>query len=210
MDFTNRPVYHFVITAKKLGGFVLKTILKTIIDRLVALFFLLVFAPLLLAISFAIVISSKGGAIYTQTRVGRGGKNFQIYKFRSMFVGADRLGYQTADNDKRITPVGRFLRKTSLDELPQFFNVLKGDMSLVGPRPDTPMQKADYSESDWQLRHSVRPGITGLAQVSGRSGLTAEERLGYDLEYAKNNNLVLDIKILAKTVLVALARKGTN
>lgn len=149
--------------------------------------------------------------IFTQQRVGLNGKLFSIYKFRSMDMNNDKQGpYSTRPNDPRITRVGRFIRATSLDELPQLINVLKGEMSLVGPRPDLMVQETDYIPEDWNLRISVRPGITGLAQVNGRSNCTFEERLNYDIEYARSHGLLLDLKILCKTVAVILHRKNTN
>ena len=149
-------------------------------DRTIAFAALIVFLlPVWLPVWLFIILTSPGGAIYRQTRIGKGCKPFELYKFRSMVVGADRHGYQTQDGDARITPIGRIIRRTSIDELPQLLNVLKGDMSLVGPRPDTPMQKSNYTEADWQLRHSVRPGITGLAQIS--LGYTGEAPPGSDV-----------------------------
>jgi lipopolysaccharide/colanic/teichoic acid biosynthesis glycosyltransferase len=186
-------------------------IVKRFLDVVIALFLIAVLAlPVMLPIWILIRLTSKGPAIYRQTRIGKDTKPFQIYKFRSMFVGADRMGYQTDDNDVRITPIGRWIRKTSLDELPQLFNVLRGDISMVGPRPDTPMQEAGYTPEDWKLRHRVRPGITGLAQVSGRSNLGTEERLFYDLEYARKHSLLLDINIIFKTFWIAMMGRGTN
>lgn len=183
---------------------------KTLLDRGAALFLLgVLFVPVFIPLWLLIRATSKGDAIYGQPRVGKGCKAFILYKFRSMYQDADKQGYQTQDADPRITPVGRVLRKTSLDELPQLFNVLKGDMSLVGPRPDTPMQKSNYSEENWQLRHSVRPGITGLAQVNGRSNMGHEERLVYDLEYVRNKSLRLDLMILLRTLRAATGA-GTN
>lgn len=183
---------------------------KTLFDRLVALLALAaLLVPVFLPVWLLIRVTSRGSAIYSQTRIGRDCKPFQLYKFRSMYAGSDAHGFQTQEGDARITPVGRILRKTSLDELPQLFNVLKGDMSLVGPRPDTPMQQKDYSEADWRLRHSVRPGITGLAQVNGRSNMGTAERLAYDLDYARRANFRLDLVILLKTARAAIG-KGTN
>jgi lipopolysaccharide/colanic/teichoic acid biosynthesis glycosyltransferase len=123
-----------------------------------------------------------------------------MYKFRSMVKNAGAIGpYYTASDDPRITRVGRFIRRTSLDELPQLFNVVKGDMSLVGPRPDVPAQRQLYTAEDWQLRCSVRPGITGLAQAELRSEATPEQRLALDLRYAREHSLPMDLCILAKT-----------
>ena len=182
---------------------------KTLFDRVCALTALSVLLPVLLPVWLLICLTSPGGAIYSHARIGKNCQPFQIYKFRSMVIGSDKQGFQTASGDARITPVGRFIRKTSLDELPQLWNVLIGDMSLVGPRPDTPMQKSNYTEENWALRHTVRPGITGLAQVNGRSNISTEDRLAYDLEYARTANLWLDLTILVKTLKVAMG-KNTN
>ena len=123
-----------------------------------------------------------------------------MFKFRSMIIDAsDKGSYQTAPNDPRITRVGRFLRRNSLDELPQLMNVLLGDMSLVGPRPDVFDQRKFYKESDWVRRVSVRPGITGLAQATVRSSATPTQRLDLDLEYVENAGLLLDLKVLVLT-----------
>ncbi len=184
--------------------------LKTLIDRTAALLTLtLLFVPIFVPLWIAICATSRGGAIYSQTRIGLGCAPFQLYKFRSMRVGSDKAGFQTQSGDPRITPIGRFIRKTSLDELPQLLNVLKGDMSLIGPRPDTPMQKSNYTEENWTLRHTVRPGITGLAQVNGRSDISTENRLALDLEYARAHTLAMDLSILLKTLKIALG-KGAN
>lgn len=184
--------------------------MKTLFDRLVAFCALsALLIPVFVPLWLLVALTSKGGAIYGHVRVGKDCRPFTLYKFRSMFVGSDQQGFQTQVGDARITPVGKFLRKTSLDELPQLFNVLKGDMSLVGPRPDTPMQEKDYSPEQWQLRHSVRPGITGLAQVNGRSNISMEDRLAFDLEYVKNHSVIGDFIILLKTVRAAVGN-GTN
>lgn len=184
--------------------------IKTLIDRTAALIALIALAiPLFIPVWLLIVCTSKGGAIYSQIRIGKGCAPFKLYKFRSMAVGSDKQGFQTQEGDSRITTVGRFLRKTSIDELPQLFNVLKGDMSLVGPRPDTPMQESNYSKENWELRHKVRPGITGLAQVNGRSNIGTQERLDLDLEYVKRHNLLIDMVIIIKTLRAAFG-KGTN
>jgi lipopolysaccharide/colanic/teichoic acid biosynthesis glycosyltransferase len=180
---------------------------KSIFDRTVALLaFTVLFIPVVIPVWVLIRATSRGNAIYGQTRIGKGCRPFMLYKFRSMYQGSDAQGFQTQEGDARITPIGRILRKTSVDELPQLFNVLKGDMSLIGPRPDTPMQESNYTPADWQLRHAVRPGITGLAQVNGRSNISTEARLAFDLEYVRTQNFLLDIRILLKTVLIALGR----
>jgi lipopolysaccharide/colanic/teichoic acid biosynthesis glycosyltransferase len=128
-----------------------------------------------------------------------------------MVANADQVGsFRTQEGDHRITKVGRFLRKTSLDELPQLVNVLTGDMSLVGPRPDTPKQEADYTPDEWEARHRVRPGITGLAQATLRSAATPEERIAADLDYARNPSLARDMRILAMTAKQVIGRRGAN
>jgi len=155
----------------------------------------------MILIALAILIESKGAVIYVQERVGQSAKPFQMYKFRSMVAGADQKGpYFTAKGDSRITRVGAFLRKTSLDELPQLFNVLNGDMSLVGPRPDVLAQRSNYTDEEWEKRTRVKPGITGLAQATIRNIGGPGQRLALDLEYVDKASLWLDIKIIILTV----------
>lgn len=175
--------------------------MKRIFDFIVSLIFLILFFPFILLISLAIIIESKGGVLFTQERVGQSAKPFQMYKFRSMIADADQKGpYFTAKGDTRITKVGAFLRKTSLDELPQLMNVLKGDMSLVGPRPDVFAQRSNYSDGQWEKRTSVKPGITGLAQATIRNVGEPGQRTALDLEYVDNASFGLDLKILLLTV----------
>jgi lipopolysaccharide/colanic/teichoic acid biosynthesis glycosyltransferase len=184
---------------------------KRIFDILLCCLSMIVFLPVLAVCAALILITMGWPIFYLQKRVGRYGQPFGIYKFRSMVKNADQIGsYMTSQNDSRITPVGSFLRKTSLDELPQILNVLCGDMSFVGPRPDVPAQQSLHKPEDWELRHTVRPGITGLAQVKYRSKATVEQRLIADLEYARNPSLVLDLKILLGTVNVVLKRSNTT
>lgn len=181
------------------------------IDILASALLLLLLLPLLLALAIAITMEDGADPLFQQERIGLNGKPFLLYKFRSMIKDAASKGsYFTQENDTRITNIGRFLRKTSLDEIPQLFNVLRGDMSLIGPRPELPAQHADYTPQQWQLRHQVRPGITGLAQVSGRSAITAEQRLECDLAYAGSPSLKQDIFIATQTVMQVLARKNVN
>lgn len=183
--------------------------MKRLFDIVCSAIFLLLLWPLLAVLALWVVLDSPGGAFYRQKRVGLGGRVFTILKFRSMVVDADQKGsFRTAAGDARITRAGRFLRKTSLDEIPQFWNVFVGDMSLVGPRPDTPSQESDYSPEEWQKRCSVRPGITGLAQATKRSAASPEERLAADLQYAQAPSLALDLKILALTVKQVVSRGG--
>jgi len=184
--------------------------MKRAFDVLVSLLALVVLSPLLVAAAAAIAIESGRPVFFRQVRLGLGGREFGMYKFRSMVKDAASIGpWHTADGDPRITRVGRILRRTSIDELPQLFNVLEGDMSLVGPRPDVPAQRGLYSDEDWAVRCSVRPGITGLAQALLRSEATTERRLELDLRYARFHSLLLDLKIIGWT-LGRLKGKGAN
>lgn len=184
--------------------------MKRLLDLVVALLVLLVLLPVFAMACLAIRLDSRGPAIFRQERVGLGGKTFQIFKFRTMIDGAAALGpYYTAANDGRITRVGRILRKTSMDELPQLMNVICGEMSLVGPRPNVFAQRADYSEGEWERRNSVRPGITGLAQATLRSEASPEQRIALDLEYIERQSLWMDLKIACMTV-GQLIRRGGN
>jgi lipopolysaccharide/colanic/teichoic acid biosynthesis glycosyltransferase len=182
---------------------------KRIFDLAVSVVLLIFLWPILVILAIWIAVDSPGGAIYRQKRVGLGGKVFEVYKFRSMVSDADKIGgYSTTDGDNRITAPGSLIRKASLDELPQLWNVIKGDMSLVGPRPDTPMQEENYSAEEWAKRCSVRPGITGLAQATLRSSATPEERTRLDLEYVDGAGIGLDLKVLGLTVRQVLFRGG--
>lgn len=182
---------------------------KRAFDLCVSLLGMSLLLPLFLVLVLLVRIDSPGPALFRQKRVGKGGKEFEILKLRTMVVDAERLGgYFTTAGDPRITRLGGFLRRTSLDELPQLINVLKGEMSLVGPRPDTPMQREGYRTSDWIKRTSVRPGITGLAQARLRSGATTEERLALDLAYVDRPTLTLDLVILCETAGSLFVRKA--
>ncbi len=176
-------------------------ILKRLIDICASTIALLLLFPLLLCVALAIRIDSGGPVLFRQVRIGRGCAEFNILKFRSMVPDAPRLGgHSTVRNDPRITRVGAFIRRTSVDELPQFVNVLLGDMSLIGPRPDVPAQRSEYSEQQWRERHTVRPGITGLAQSTLRSDATPAQRCELDLRYVRERSLWLDIKIVLGTM----------
>lgn len=184
---------------------------KRVLDFLIATVSLLALAPVFILIAAAIRLSDGGPAFYAQERVGIGLRRFRLLKFRSMRTDADKSGWSTARNDSRITPLGRLLRTTSIDELPQLVNVLLGHMSLVGPRPMVPPQVAQLKGDEAWHRHRVRPGITGPAQVSGRSALAEDIALALDLEYAKAEpSIRRDLAILARTALIVLERRGAN
>ena len=196
-------------------------IFKRVFDFIFSFLGLIVLLPFFILIVFLIKISSKGPAIYSHTRYGLNGKTFPAFKFRSMVLNADKVLVdflkdnpslkeewekdQKLKNDPRITRVGNFLRKTSLDELPQLFNVLLGQMSLVGPRPIVKNEK--YGDV-YKLYKSVRPGITGLWQVSGRNNTTYEERVNFDKEYVENWTFFNDLFILIRTIKVVIFREG--
>lgn len=171
----------------------------------------LIAIPALIVIPLVIRLTSTGKAVFKQTRVGKNGKEFQIYKFRTMLIPEERIdanGDVLEPNDS-ITKIGAFLRRTSLDELPQLFNILKGDMSFVGPRPMIPSQVAKISEYQ-KTRHRMRPGVTGLAQVNGRNDLTWDKKLEYDMQYVEHFSLAMDISIFIKTVRVVLLHEGID
>jgi lipopolysaccharide/colanic/teichoic acid biosynthesis glycosyltransferase len=209
--------------------------LRRLFDIAFAVAMIVVFSPLLIAVTIAIRLDSHGSALFRQRRVGFGEREFTLFKFRSMRLDADPRGHQeyvtaliNSDDgdaeglpdggkqdlyklavDNRITPVGRWIRKWSVDELPQLFNVVLGDMTLVGPRPAIPYEVAEYPS--WYLeRFSVKPGLTGYWQVSGRSERTYEEMVRLDIEYAERRSLALDLSILVKTPWIVLSRKGAE
>lgn len=184
-------------------------IFKTIIDLMVSVPAIILLSPLMFFVALAIKLDSSGPVLFVQERAGREGKSFKIYKFRTMVVDAEKqgAGVFVEENDTRITRVGRFLRQTSLDELPQLINVIKGEMSLVGPRPTLLYQVERYDERQ-RGRLKVKPGVTGWAQVNGRNALTWPERIELDLWYIANWSLWLDLKIIIKTFIVVL--KKTN
>ena len=184
--------------------------MKRLLDILLSLAALVALSPLFAAAAVAIALSDGAPVLFRQTRLGLRGYPFDMLKFRSMRKNAASTGpYFTQANDSRITPVGRFIRRTSIDELPQLINVLKGDMSLVGPRPDVPVQRSLYSSADWAQRCSMRPGITGLAQAKIRSSGTEGQRLALDLQYTREASVWLDLKIMCWTF-ARLSGKESN
>ncbi|MFD1929256.1 sugar transferase [Sporosarcina siberiensis] len=190
----------------------MRLILKRLFDLLLSLLLIVLLSPLLLIIGALIKVTSSGPMLFKQERVGRHEKVFKIYKFRSMIQNADKLGagyYMDGKNDPRITRVGNFLRKTSLDELPEVFNVLKGEMSFVGPRPTLKYQVDKYS--DFQKRRlEYPPGITGWAQINGRNEIPWSKRIELDVWYIDNYTLWLDIKILILTLPSVVFSKGIS
>lgn len=188
-------------------------LIKRLIDIIGAVICIIIFSPVMLVSAILVKTTSKGPLIFKQERVGLHNKPFQMYKFRTMYVQTEeeeRKGW-TQKNDPRVTSVGRFLRKTSLDEFPQLFNVLKGDMSLVGPRPERPQYVEKFREEipRYMIKHQVRPGMTGWAQVNGYRGDTSiRKRIEHDLYYIENWTLGLDIKILFLTVFKGFINKN--
>jgi undecaprenyl-phosphate galactose phosphotransferase len=198
--------------------------IKSVFDKVLSVILFILFLPLLLILYVIVYISSKGDPIYKQKRVGEGGRRFNIYKFRTMRVDADKMLEEILENDPvkkaewekefklkedpRITKVGKFLRRTSLDELPQLFNVFQGKMSLVGPRPIIEDEIPKYGEY-FDYFTAVKPGITGLWQVSGRNDIPYDERVRLDVWYVRNWSMELDIMILVKTAAIVLMRKGS-
>jgi lipopolysaccharide/colanic/teichoic acid biosynthesis glycosyltransferase len=183
--------------------------IRRLIDILVSLLALLLGAPVLLIAMIAIRLESPGSVLYRQRRSGRYGEQFEMLKLRTMVDGAEHLGAGLAVNagDVRITRVGGFLRRTSLDELPNLLNVLRGEMSLIGPRPTLPAQVAQYT-SRQHGRLSVKPGITGWAQINGRASLPWAERIELDLYYVEHRSLLLDLRIVLRTPALVLRGGG--
>ena len=220
----DKPQVNATIRKNKIG-IKIENIVKRVIDIGGGLIGTITLIPLTIIIYIArIVLHENDGPIfYDQLRIGKNGKVFKMYKYRSMVIGADeklkkyleeneeaRLEYKKykkLKNDPRITKVGNFIRKTSLDEFPQFINVLKGDMSLVGPRPYLPREKEDMGEY-YTYIIKARPGITGYWQISGRSDVTFADRLKMDCNYIDNKNLKTDIKLLGKTILNVVKKEG--
>lgn len=185
------------------------SLLKEIIDKTIAIVALIILSPLLIIISVLIKLDSPGPVLFVQERAGLKGKIFNSIKFRTMMhKAAERgLGLNIREGDERVTRMGKFLRTWSLDELPQIINVLKGDMSLVGPRPTLAYQVERYTEFQ-RKRLLAKPGITGWAQVNGRNAISWEERIKLDVWYVENWSLCLDVKILLKTVTVVVRKEG--
>jgi lipopolysaccharide/colanic/teichoic acid biosynthesis glycosyltransferase len=180
-----------------------------IFDILIAAVALAILSPVLLVAALAIKLTSRGPVVYRQSRVGRGGREFEMWKLRTMVAGSDPVGVGTVvhRDDPRVTGPGRLLRRTSLDEIPNLVNVLRGEMAIVGPRPTIKAQVDDYTPHQ-KRRHDVLPGITGWAQVQGRAGIPWEERIELDVWYVEHRSLALDARILARTLRLVLTGHG--
>ncbi|MDT0689838.1 sugar transferase [Salegentibacter sp. F188] len=185
-----------------------KRFFKPVIDKSVAFTALLLLSPLLLVILICLAFVNKGKPFFFQQRPGKNGRIFQIVKFRTMTDERDQIGGLLPD-DQRLTTVGKLVRSTSIDEVPQLYNVLKGDMSLIGPRPLLPQYLALYT-NEQQKRHLVRPGITGWAQVNGRNAIGWTQKFKYDVWYVENISFMLDLKILFKTIKKVMLSEGIN
>jgi undecaprenyl phosphate N,N'-diacetylbacillosamine 1-phosphate transferase len=181
---------------------------KNLFDFLLALIAVIILLPVFVLVIILIRISGRGAAIFKQTRAGKDGKPFTFYKFRTMKMEVDPFGPSPkSGQDPRLTKIGIFLRKSSLDELPQLFNVIKGDMSLVGPRPLYMAQMAEWNDEQ-KKRLLVKPGLTGLAQINGRGELTVEQKLAFDVEYVQKTSFLLDFKIVLITILQVFTGKS--
>ena len=186
---------------------------QRVMDIVLCLIALIIGIPLMVIFGVLIKIEDNGPAVYKQERVGKGGKCFNLYKLRSMRTDAEKFGAQWAEkDDPRITKIGKFIRKTRIDEIPQLFNILKGDMGIIGPRPERPMFTVQFDEEipGFINRLSVKPGLTGWAQVNGGYEATPAEKLEDDLYYIKNRSFLLDMKIIFKTVGVVLTGHGAR
>ena len=211
LEFENEPT----------KGFSFYEVIKRTIDIVCSFVGILVLSPLFIVIAIIIKLTSKGPVFFSQKRVGKYGREFDMYKFRSMVVNAEELKEKLAaqnemsgpmfkmKDDPRVTKVGKFIRKTSIDELPQLWNILKGDMSLVGPRPSLPKEVAQFE--DWMYKRlEVKPGLTCYWQVSGRNNIDFEDWMKLDVKYVEERNLWIDIKLIFKTVGVLFGDKNAH
>jgi len=223
--YTDKKLKHKQIKYRRkvlLWEFIVKFsyFLKRFLDIILSMSFLIIFSPLFFITALAIVIENYGPIFYSQVRIGKDGKSFDFYKFRSMYVGAEDFKDQLMNEneskdgvifkmkqDPRITKVGRILRRFSIDELPQLINVLKGDMSLVGPRPPLPREVNEYTLEDRKRLHTI-PGITGIWQISGRSDIPFSKQVELDKQYIGSQSVFKDIIILLKTIPAVITGKG--
>ncbi|WP_406844503.1 sugar transferase [Flavobacterium soyae] len=185
-----------------------KIVFKPVVDFLTALVGFLILSPVFFIVTIGLYFANQGKPFFFQSRPGKNGKIFKIIKFRTMNDKKDSQGQLLCDAE-RLTKIGQFIRKTSLDEIPQLLNVLKGDMSMVGPRPLLPEYLPLYSDFQKQ-RHDVKPGITGWAQVNGRNAISWQDKFIFDVWYVKNISLILDLKIIVRTLKKVLVSEGIN
>lgn len=183
-------------------------LIKRLMDFLIAALSIIIFSPLLIILAILVRVKLGGPVVFKQERPGLNGKVFKLYKFRTMTDAKDENG-NLLDDEYRLTSFGKKLRSTSLDELPELYNILKGDMSIVGPRPLLVKYLPLYNDEQ-KRRHDVRPGLTGLAQVSGRNAITWTEKFNKDIEYVDNVSLGLDVSIFFKTIYCVLKKEGIN
>jgi lipopolysaccharide/colanic/teichoic acid biosynthesis glycosyltransferase len=186
------------------------SLIKRLTDIIISIFVLLITSPVLIISALVIKLESKGSALFIQERTGFLGENFKMFKFRGMIDNALSFGPElTQVDDPRITKVGRFLRRTSIDEIPNFINVLLGEMSIIGPRPEIVSITAGYSDEQKKV-FQFKPGITGYSQINGRQMLSPEERVMMEIEYYKNENFLRDILLLFHTIKVVITNKGNT
>ena len=183
--------------------------IKRILDFVFSLLFIVILFPLLLIVALILIFTSGAPVIFTQKRIGKGGKPFMIYKFRTMKSHAPELPSRDLPDDEYVSRFGRFLRRTGIDELPQLINIIKGDMSIVGPRPLLVEYLPRYN-AEQARRHEVRPGLTGYAQVNGRNAITWEEKFRLDVEYVDHISFLQDVKIIFDTAKAVLKREGIS
>lgn len=191
----------------------ISSLMKRVFDIVFSLIGLMPAIPIILVTSIVIILESPGNPFYLQKRLGLLGKEFKVIKLRSMFLDAEKNGAQWADkNDSRITRVGQFIRKTRIDELPQLVNVLIGDMSIIGPRPERKIFVDEFVKElpNFPKRMEVKPGLTGWAQINGGYDITPEEKLNLDLYYINNKSIMIDVAILLKTIQIVLTGDGAR
>ena len=214
----NKPIIFDIEVVELSTGY---QIARRLLDIVVACLALILTLPITLMVGLIIRVTSPGGVLFKQTRVGRGGKHFTCYKLRSMVCNAEEIRVKTLhldettdfivkpENDPRITPIGKFIRKSSIDELPQLWNVLRGEMTLVGPRPPIPFEVDRYSTHHLK-RLAVKPGLTCLWQISGRSNIDFDRWVEMDVEYIQNMNFWFDLVILFKTIPAVISARGAR
>ena len=207
------PIYTDSIDYSNVNGNMLFDIYQRVLDIVLSVIGILIGIPLMIVFGILIKVEDNGPITYKQERLGKGGKKFYIYKLRSMRTDAEKFGAQWAEkDDPRITKVGKFIRKTRIDEIPQLFNILKGDMSIIGPRPERPSFTEEFNQEipGFINRLAVKPGLTGWAQVNGGYEITPREKLIEDIYYIENRSVLLDLKILFKTIKVVLTGDGAR